>query len=59
MGIDAKKQLWATLRDLAGLESRVPDVDFDRLITRAEEQRAELEPFRVRAGIDAFRDGRV
>jgi hypothetical protein len=54
MGIDGKKQLWSTLRDLAGLATRLPDVDFDRLIVRAEEQRAELEPFRVTAGRDAF-----
>lgn len=54
MGIDGKKQLWMTLRDLASLGSRLPDVDFDGLIERAERQRAELEPFRVRAGRDAF-----
>lgn len=30
------------------------DVDFDRLIERAERQRAELEPFRARAGREAF-----
>lgn len=54
MGIDGKKQLWTTLRDLASLESRLPQVDFDDLINRAERQRAELEPFRVRAGSDAF-----
>ncbi|SFP08257.1 hypothetical protein SAMN05421810_101901 [Amycolatopsis arida] len=54
MGIDGKKQLWTTLRDLAGLASRLPDVDFDELITRAEHQRTELEPFRVLAGRDAF-----
>ena len=54
MGIAAKKQLWTTLRDLAGLESRLPAVSFDDLIARAEKQRAELEPFRVRAGTDAF-----
>jgi hypothetical protein len=33
-------------------------VDFDGLINRAEGQRTELEPFRVRAGTDAFTDGR-
>ncbi|PXY29941.1 hypothetical protein [Prauserella endophytica] len=54
MGIDGKKQLWTTLRDLAGLGSRLPDVDFDALIDRAARQRAELEPFRVRAGSEAF-----
>jgi hypothetical protein len=58
MGIDGKKQLWTTLRDLASLESRLPEVDFDELIERAERQRAEVEPFRVRAGTDAFSDGR-
>ena len=54
MGIEGKKLLWATLRDLAGLASRLPDVDFDDLIERAERQRVELEPFRVRAGTEAL-----
>lgn len=54
MGIAGKKQLWVTLRDLADLASRLPDVDFDDLIERAERQRAELEPFRVRAGTEAL-----
>jgi hypothetical protein len=55
MGINDKKQLWATLRDLAGLHERLPDMDFDRLIERAEEQRIRLEPFRQDAGRRAFR----
>src|SRR5947209_3389729 len=38
MGIDGKRLLWATLRDLAGLAERLPDVDFDDLIARAEWQ---------------------
>ncbi|HEX2132277.1 MAG TPA: hypothetical protein VHH15_12015 [Actinophytocola sp.] len=54
MGIEGKKQLWTTLRDLAGLATRLPDIDFDELIRRAEDQRAQLEPFRVRAGTEAF-----
>jgi hypothetical protein len=54
MGIEGKKLLWKTLRDLAGLASRLPDVDFDHLIERAERQRAVLEPFRVRAGTEAL-----
>lgn len=54
MGIDGKKQLWTTLRDAAGLRTRLPDVDFEALIRRAEDQRAVLEPFRVRAGEEAF-----
>jgi hypothetical protein len=54
MGIEGKKLLWATLRDLAGLASRLPDIDFDGLIERAERQRADLEPFRMRAGTEAL-----
>jgi len=57
MGIEGKRILWANLRDVAGLPERLPDVDFDALIARAESQRAELEPFRVRAGTLAFRAG--
>lgn len=53
-GIEGKKILWSNLRDLAGLATRLPDVDFDRLIERAQRQRAELEPFRAQAGRDAF-----
>jgi hypothetical protein len=47
MGIEGKKILWENLRDGAALAERVPDVDFDRLIERAGEQRRELEPFRL------------
>ena len=54
MGIDGKKVLWANLRDHAGLRDRLPDVDFDRLIERAQRQREELEPFHARAGKDAL-----
>lgn len=54
MGIEGKKVLWANLRDVAGLGSRLPDVDFDNLIDRAERQRAELEPFRIRAGSETL-----
>ena len=55
MGIDRKTQLWSNLRDLAGVGARLPDVDFDELIARAERQRAELEPFRAEAGRDTLR----
>jgi hypothetical protein len=54
MGIEGKKVLWANLRDYADLAARLPSVDFDGLIERARRQRAELEPFRARAGRDAF-----
>lgn len=55
MGIDGKKQLWTTLRDLADLGTRLPDIDFDHLIERAEQQRSALERFRVEAGAEVFR----
>ncbi len=54
MGIDGKKLLWANLRDLAGLSSRLPDVDFDGLVERARRQRDEIEPFRAEAGRDVL-----
>jgi hypothetical protein len=57
MGIDGKRLLWSNLRDLAGLAARLPDVDFDALIDRAERQRAELEPFRSRAGAETLPPG--
>jgi len=57
MGIEGKKQLWATLRDLAGLGKRLPGVDFDELIKRAEHQRAALDPVRIQAGLDALSTG--
>jgi hypothetical protein len=54
IGIAGKVQLWTTLRDLAALATRVPEVDFEDLIRRAGEQRATLEPIREQAGRDAF-----
>lgn len=54
MGIDGKKLLWANLRDLGQLAQRLPDVDFDHLIERAQWQRDEVEPFRAAAGRQAL-----
>jgi hypothetical protein len=54
IGIDGKKLLWSNLRDLADVAGRLPDVDFEHLIQRAEWQRAELEPFRTTAGRQAL-----
>jgi hypothetical protein len=54
IGIEGKKVLWTTLRDLAGLADRLPDIDFDGLIRRAEQQRRTLEPHRATAGTRAF-----
>jgi hypothetical protein len=52
MGIEGKKILWQNLRDLA----RIPGVDYDALIARADEQRSEIEPARIAAG-EALRLG--
>jgi hypothetical protein len=57
MGIEGKKVLWQTLGDLAGLRARLPDVDFDQLLERAEAQRRALEAYHAEAGRQAF--GRV
>ena len=54
MGIEGKKILWANLREFADIRARLPDVDFDHLIERADRQRAELEPFRAQAGRQAL-----
>jgi hypothetical protein len=54
MGIEGKQILWANLRDLTDVGARVPGLDFDQLIERAAWQRAELEPFRQRAGREAL-----
>jgi hypothetical protein len=54
MGLAGKKILWSTLRDSAGLAKRLPDIDFEHLIQRAEAQRAEVEPFRREAAQRAF-----
>ena len=49
-GIEGKKILWQNLRDCARLDERLPDIEFDALIARAQAQRDELEPFRRAAG---------
>jgi hypothetical protein len=53
-GIEGKLDLWATLRDRAGLAHRFPSVDFDVLIERARAQRASLELHRRRAAREAL-----
>jgi len=53
-GIEGKKVLWQNLRDCARLGERLPDVDFDELIARAQRQRDEIEPFRLAAGAAAL-----
>jgi hypothetical protein len=57
IGIEGKKQLWQNLRDGADLATRLPDVDFDGLVERAQRQRDHIEPFRRAAGEAALRGG--
>lgn len=52
--IDGKVTLWTTLRDGAGLGSRLPGIDFDALIERARVQRALLEPHHRQAASTAL-----
>ncbi|HEY3614101.1 MAG TPA: hypothetical protein VGK92_10365 [Gaiellales bacterium] len=54
VGVRAKRQLWTALRDLAALPQRVPGVDLDDLVARAEAQIDLLEPCWVQAGLEAF-----
>jgi hypothetical protein len=57
IGIEGKKQLWQNLRDGADLATRLPDVDFDWFVERAQRQRDDIEPFRRAAGEAALRGG--
>ena len=50
LGIEGKKVLWGTLRDLAGLSARLPDLDFDQPVARADEQRAAIRSVPGRGG---------
>ncbi len=53
-GVNGKRSLWLTLRDLAG---SVPELDADRigrLVERAEQQLETLHELRARAGREAF-----
>ncbi len=52
LGIAGKQALWLALRTIA--DPRLAGYDFAALSERAERQRAELEPFRLAAGREAF-----
>ena len=54
IGVLGKKVLWKNLGDLADLRTRLPDVDFDDLLERAQTQIELLEPFHAAAGRDVF-----
>jgi len=55
MGVMGKEPLWRNLGDHAGLRTRLPDVDFDRLLERARTQIELLRPHHEAAAREAFR----
>lgn len=54
MGITGKLELWRTLRALAERDPRLDAAELDRLLARAEDQRARVEEMRLRAGVRVF-----
>lgn len=54
MGVTGKLALWTSLRDVANQDPRLAVTDFDKLITRAEEQLAGIEEHRLRAAAEAL-----
>jgi hypothetical protein len=59
IGIEGKKLLWTILADGAGLRARLPDIDFDELVRRADAQVQRLSPFRHDAAEGAFAPTRL
>lgn len=55
VGISGKIALWTSLN--ASRDPRLSDIDFDALITSAQNQQAQLEPFRVKAANAVFDRG--
>jgi hypothetical protein len=53
-GVNGKRSLWLTLREVAETESELDADRLGRLIERAEEQLATLHDLRSRAGREAF-----
>jgi hypothetical protein len=54
LGVTGKRSLWHALQQIAGHDPRLSVTDFDKLITRAEEQLESLEIHRLRAAADAL-----
>jgi hypothetical protein len=54
LGIEGKKGLWVALAATAPRNPRLQGVDYDRLIARAEQQRAVIEPARIDAARTAL-----
>jgi len=59
LGIEGKAGLWRALREVAAIDPRLGDVDFDELIKRAQLQREQLEPHRLDAARQANGNGRA
>jgi hypothetical protein len=54
LGIEGKALMWRALREIAKLDQRLAETDFDQLTDRAVSQRERLEPFRIEAATNAF-----
>lgn len=54
LGIEGKISLWKSLSAIAQANPALNDVDFAKLIARAEKQREELEPLHLAAARDAL-----
>jgi hypothetical protein len=53
-GVDGKRALWLSLREVADRDARLEGAELDRLIERAREQRDRLEPHRLAAAAAAL-----
>lgn len=54
LGVSGKLSLWKSLKQVADHDSRLAITDFDKLITRAEEQLVGLEEHRLMAAAEAL-----
>jgi hypothetical protein len=53
-GVHLKQRMWVVLRDILASDARLHDIDFDRLLQRAESQLERLENHRRQAARRAF-----
>lgn len=54
LGVTGKLSLWQALKQVADHDSRLAVTDFDKLITRAEEQIQRIEEHRLKASSEAL-----
>ena len=54
VGIAGKLALWQSLEQIPGIAQRLPGVDLEQLVVRAQRQRAEVEKHRRAAAREAF-----